>query len=104
MKVRLQKILSHAGVASRRAAEELIRQQRVEVNGVMITELGTKADPLADDIRVDGRRVAKPAAERRYLLLYKPRQVVSTREDPHRRPTVIDLIAAAGVRGYFYPV
>ena len=101
---RLQKILSRAGVASRRTAEELIRQGRVEVNGQIVTELGTKADAAHDDIRVDGRRLAKAAPDRRYLLLYKPRGVVSTRDDPQRRTTVIDLVARAGVPGYFYPV
>ena len=104
MPERLQKILSHAGIASRRAAEDLIRQGRVELNGRVVTELGTKADPTADDIRVDGRRVAKQQPERRYLLMYKPRAVMSTRSDPQRRTTVIDLLASAGIPGYFYPV
>jgi pseudouridine synthase len=101
--IRLQKILSQAGVASRRAAEDLIRQGRVEVNGRVVTELGTKADPASDDLRVDGRRL-RAAGERRYILMYKPRGVVSTRSDPQRRPTVIDVLADHGVRGYFYPV
>src|SRR5436190_8966604 len=98
---RLQKILSHAGIASRRAAEEFIRQGRVELNGRVVTEMGTKADPVEDDIRVDGRRVAKQTGERRYLLMYKPRQVMSTRSDPQRRTTVIDLLGRAGIQGYF---
>ena len=102
-KIRLQKILSHAGVASRRLSEDLIRQGRVEVNGQIVTELGTKADPARDSIRVDGRRL-KSGPERRYLLMYKPRGVMSTRSDPQRRATVIDLLAKAGIRGYFYPV
>jgi 23S rRNA pseudouridine2605 synthase len=97
---RLQKILSQAGVASRRASEQLMLDGRVTVNGVTVRELGTKADP-ADDIRVDGRRV-RIAAERRYVLLNKPRGYVTTRSDPQRRPTVIDLLA--GVREYVYPV
>src|SRR5439155_8438124 len=63
-----------------------------------------KADPAHDEIRVDGRRLSKTSPDRRYLLLYKPRGVVSTRSDPQRRTTVIDLLARAGVRGYFYPV
>ena len=88
----MQKIISSAGIASRRAAEKLIREGRVQVNGITVTELGTKADPQSDDIRVDGRRI-KAAAERRYLLLYKPRGVVSTRTDPQRRTTVVDLVA-----------
>jgi pseudouridine synthase len=98
---RLQKILSQAGVASRRASERLMLDGRVSVNGATVRELGTKADPSRDDIRVDGRRI-KIADERRYLLLNKPRGYVTTRADPQRRPTVIDLLN--GVREYVYPV
>jgi 23S rRNA pseudouridine2605 synthase len=104
MSERLQKIIAHAGLASRRAAEDLIAQGRVEVNGKMVTELGTKADASKDEIKVDGRRLPKTTPDHRYLLLYKPRQVISTRADPQRRTTVIDLLSAAGVKGYFYPV
>src|SRR4029450_1033730 len=86
---RLQKVLSTAGVASRRASEELIRQGRVSVNGVVVTTLGSKADPLRDEIRVDGRRI-KTAARLRYLLLNKPRGDVTTRSDPKRRASVKD--------------
>jgi 23S rRNA pseudouridine2605 synthase len=100
---RLQKILSAAGVASRRAAEVLIQEGRVTVNGQTVTELGTKADPDVDDIRVDGRRV-KPAQRRRYILLYKPRGYITSRSDPQGRPTVIDLLEKGGVREYVYPV
>src|SRR5512146_2716072 len=96
---RLQKILSAAGVASRRAAEKLILEGRVSVNGATITELGSRADPHADDIRVDGRRIAKP--RRRYIALHKPRGYVSTRSDPEHRPTVLDLI---GAEADLYPV
>lgn len=103
MKVRLQKLLSAAGVASRRTAETLIVQGRVKVNGVTVTELGTKADLDSDDIRVDDRRV-KGAGRRRYLLLYKPRGYITTRSDPENRPTVIDLLTRGGVREYVYPV
>jgi 23S rRNA pseudouridine2605 synthase len=98
---RLQKILSQAGIASRRASEQLMLEGRVTVNGTTVRELGTKADPARDDIRVDGRRV-KPIERRRYLLLNKPRGYVTTRSDPQRRPTVIDLLT--GVREYVYPV
>jgi len=103
MTERLQKILSTAGIASRRTAETLIEQGRVSVNGTTVRELGTKADPVADDIRVDGRRV-KAAGPRRYLLLYKPRGYITSRSDPQRRPTVMDLLATGGVREYVYPV
>ncbi|HYN06884.1 MAG TPA: pseudouridine synthase [Vicinamibacterales bacterium] len=101
--VRLNKLLSQSGVASRRAADELIRQGRVTLNGHVVAELGTKADPDRDDIKVDGRRL-KAAPVRRYLLLNKPRNIVSTRSDPQGRPTVVDLVARAGIGGYFYPV
>jgi len=97
---RLQKILSQAGVASRRASEQLMLDGRVTVNGTTVRELGTKADP-GDDIRVDGRRI-KIASQRRYLLLNKPRGYMTTRSDPQRRPTVVDLLG--GVREYVYPV
>ncbi len=98
---RLQKILSQAGVASRRASEQLMLEGRVTVNGATVRELGTKADPARDDIRVDGRRV-KVVEQHRYLLLNKPRGYVTTRSDPQRRPTVLDLLR--GVREYVYPV
>src|SRR5919204_5453820 len=98
---RLQKILSRAGVSSRRASEQLMLDGRVTVNGTTVRELGTKADPARDDIRVDGRRI-KVVERHRYLLLNKPRGYVTTRSDPQRRPTVIDLLH--GVRDYVYPV
>lgn len=103
MQIRLQKILSAAGIASRRMAETLITQGRVTVNGVTVLELGTKADPATDDIRVDSRRVKVPT-RRRYLLLYKPRGYITTRSDPAQRPTVMDLLVRGGVREYVYPV
>ena len=99
--IRLQKIISTAGVASRRAAEGLIRDGRVMVNGQVVTTLGSRADPEVDEIKVDGRRVGR-AGRRRYLLLNKPRGVITTRDDPQKRRTVMDLIA--GVRESVYPV
>lgn len=98
---RLQKILSQAGIASRRASEKLMLEGRVTVNGTVVCELGTKADAARDDIRVDGRRV-KVVTRHRYILLNKPRGYVSTRSDPQRRPTVIDLLGA--FPEYVYPV
>ena len=99
--IRLQKVLSAAGVASRRAAEKLIVDGRVTLNGVTVRRLGVCADPQSDDIRVDGRRVARPGP-RRYLLVHKPRGVVTTRRDPQRRKTVIDLVPR--LSEYVYPV
>src|SRR3954454_18177891 len=98
---RLQKILSAAGVASRRLSEELITQGRVSVNGKTVTELGTRADPGVDEIKVDGRRI-KNDQRRRYILLNKPRGYITTRSDPEGRPTVMDLLR--GVKEYVYPV
>jgi pseudouridine synthase len=98
---RLQKILSQAGIASRRASEQLMTDGRVTVNGKTVLELGTKADASRDDIRVDGRRIKIPDRHL-YLLVNKPRGYVTTRSDPQKRPTVIDLLA--GVTDYVYPV
>lgn len=98
---RLQKIIAHAGVASRREAETMIREGRVTVNGRVVTELGTKAHPDRDHIKVDGKLIIRPE-KRRYILLNKPREVTSTVNDPEGRPTVIDLIK--GVRERIYPV
>src|SRR5580692_7718285 len=98
---RLQKILAHAGVASRRKAEQLILEGRVKVNGAVITELGTKADPERDHIRVDGKRIQ--AAEKPvYLAMNKPPNCVTTVSDPEGRPTVMDLLR--GVKARVYPV
>ena len=98
--VRLQKILSAAGIASRRASEQLILEGRVTVNGEVVRALGSKANPGADDIRVDGRRV-KTAVRQRYIVLYKPKGYVTTRKDPEGRRTVMDLV---GEGAYIYPV
>jgi 23S rRNA pseudouridine2605 synthase len=95
---RLQKILARAGFASRRGAEALMLEGRVTRNGEVVRELGTKADLEKDDIRVDGVRVKAPKGYV-YLVLNKPRGVVSTRSDPERRQTVMDLVPA--VAGLF---
>lgn len=83
--IRLQKALAQAGVASRRASEELIAEGRVEVNGQIVTEQGTRVDPETDTIRVDGSRIPPPRRHL-YLVLNKPRGVVSTMDDPQARP------------------
>jgi pseudouridine synthase len=98
MRERLQKILSRAGIASRRAAEQVLAERRITVNGVTVDAPGTKADPETDDIRVDGVRLRPPKAPV-HLLLYKPKGVVSTRHDPQGRETVMDLVPA--VSGLF---
>jgi 23S rRNA pseudouridine2605 synthase len=95
---RLQKVLGHAGVASRRAAEELIRAGRVSVNGAVVRELGRRVEPGRDRIEVDG--VAIPVAPLHYLLLHKPRGVVSTLHDPEGRPTVRALLPPGTPRVY----
>jgi 23S rRNA pseudouridine2605 synthase len=89
---RLQKILAHAGVASRRASEELIKQGRVTVNGKVVTELGTKADPARDLIAVDGQPLARPTEKLVYIILNKPRYVLSSVGDERGRQTVVDLV------------
>ncbi len=98
---RLQKILAQAGVASRRKAEEMIEQGRVQVNGTTVTELGTKADAGRDHIRVDGKLLH--GAERiRYFVLNKPRGFVTTVKDPEGRPTVMQFFEK--MRERLYPV
>jgi 23S rRNA pseudouridine2605 synthase len=101
MQERLQKILSHAGIASRREAETIIASGRVTVNGKVVTELGSKADPSLDRIMLDGRQV-RIEAERVYILLNKPSGYVTTMKDPQGRPVVNDLLK--GVRERVYPV
>ncbi len=91
MQERLQKILSRAGVASRRGSEEVILHGRVTLNGETVRELGTKADIAVDDVRVDGVRIKPPKAPV-YLVLNKPKGVVTTRHDPEGRPTVMQLV------------
>src|SRR5919112_6598657 len=89
--IRLQKVLAAAGLASRRACEVLISEGRVEVNGEVVTEQGRRVDPDTDVIRVDGSRIPPPRRHR-YLVLNKPRGVVSTMDDPEGRRTIADLV------------
>lgn len=95
--IRLQKIIAQAGIVSRRKAEELILEGRVQINGQTVTELGTKADPETDHIRVDGK-LLHGAQQQRYLMLNKPRGFVTTVSDPEGRPTVMQFVERAGVR------
>ncbi|WP_017936240.1 pseudouridine synthase [Nocardioides sp. Iso805N] len=90
--IRIQKLLALAGVASRRRSEELMLGGLVEINGEVVTRLGTKVDPARDLIRIDGKRLP-PISEKVYLVLNKPRGVVSTMSDPEGRRTLQDLVA-----------
>jgi 23S rRNA pseudouridine2605 synthase len=96
---RLQKIISAAGITSRRAAEELITEGRVRVNGKTVTELGTKADAAKDHIKVDGKLI-NPRQPPTYVMLNKPAGFVTTMSDPEGRPTVQDLLKGIKVRVY----
>src|SRR5215510_4144313 len=102
MQERLQKILAHAGVASRRKAEEIIQQGRVTVNGHTVTELGSKADSEFDVIKVDGKKIHL-STRHVYILLNKPKNVMSTSSDPEGRPTVLEYVKDR-VKERVYPV
>ena len=102
MDERLQKILAHAGISSRRHAEQLILDGRVSVNRKVIRRLGVRADPKIDSITVDGTPIPK-SKKPIYLLLNKPRNVVSTFDDPQKRQTVVDLIRPS-IHERIYPV
>jgi 23S rRNA pseudouridine2605 synthase len=97
MEVRLQKLIAGTGIASRRKAEELITSGRVTINGHVVKELGTKVDPERDHVKVDGKhlRAAQPYV---YLILNKPKNVMSTLDDPEGRPTVKDFLRGVTVR------
>jgi len=97
---RLQKVLAQAGVASRRSCEELITEGRVQVNGVVIRELGTKVDPASDRIAVDGKMIKQEKFV--YILLNKPTGVITSLHDPQGRKIVRDLLT--GIKERVYPV
>jgi 23S rRNA pseudouridine2605 synthase len=98
---RLQKLLAHAGIASRRKAEELIVAGRVSVNGKTVTELGSKADPAVDKVKIDGQVISEPK-NHVYIALHKPKNVISTVHDPQGRETVMSFFK--GMRERIYPV
>jgi len=102
MQERLQKIISRAGIASRRKAEELIEQGQVRVNGEIITALGSKADLEHDQIRVGGKAVRSTQPHPLYLVLNKPRGIITSTRDPEGRPTVMELLGR--YRSRVYPV
>ncbi len=104
---RIQKILSAAGVCSRREAEELILEGKVRVNGRVVSELGQKADPEEDVIKVGNRVVGRESGGKIYLLLNKPKGYVTTTKDPQGRKTVMDLLGrsrSSGIGARVYPV
>lgn len=105
--LRLNKALALAGVASRRASDELIRQGRVKVNGAPVTELGTRINPETDIVEVNGRKIQIPLPEKTehaYIMLYKPRGVVTTVKDPQGRKTVLDLVPEDARTDRLFPV
>jgi 23S rRNA pseudouridine2605 synthase len=101
MEERMQKIISSAGITSRRKAEEMIRKGMVTVNGRIVTELGSKADISRDKVRI-GTQILRPSAKRVTVLLHKPVGYVSTVRDPEGRPTVMNLVKSLKER--LYPV
>jgi 23S rRNA pseudouridine2605 synthase len=100
--VRLQKVIADCGVTSRRKAEGLILDGRVEVNGRTVTELGTKVNPHSDTIQVDGNTLELMAIDKVYIVMNKPRAYMTTLSDPEGRPTVMELIF--GVKQRIFPV
>ena len=102
MQERLQKIISRAGVASRRKAEELMSHGLVSVNGKTVTELGAKADTVKDSIKVRGKRINQAPPKPIYLMLNKPKGFVTTTDDPEGRRTIMDLLGR--YRKSVYPV
>src|SRR5215469_17022929 len=97
---RLQKIIARAGIASRRHAEELILSGQVKVNGKVVRELGTKADPAADTIEVSGKKISNTQERKVYLLLNKPPEIVSSLADPEGRKTLRNLLRGFPERVY----
>ena len=102
IQVRLQKVIADCGVTSRRKAEGLILDGRVEVNGRTVTELGTKVNPHSDTIQVDGNTLELMAVDKVYIVMNKPRAYMTTLSDPEGRPTVMELIF--GVKQRIFPV
>jgi len=102
MNLRLNKVLARSGSASRRGADQLIRDGRVSVNGEIVRTLGVRVDPARDTIRVDGRRIRPAPVVNTYMMLNKPRGYLTTVADPLGRPTIIDLVDRPSAR--IYPV
>jgi pseudouridine synthase len=100
---RLQKILSRAGLASRREAERWIVEGRITVNGAVVRKLGSQADPAKDSIKVDGKRV-KPAAAPLYYAFHKPPGIITTLNDPEHRPDLTPFLVRLGEKRRIFPV
>jgi len=100
---RLQKIMARAGLASRREAEQWILEGRVSVNGAVVRKLGTQADLSKDSIKVDGKRI-KPAAAPLYFAFHKPAGVITTLNDPQRRPDLTTFLEKLGSKKRVFPV
>jgi 23S rRNA pseudouridine2605 synthase len=100
---RLQKILARAGLASRREAERWIVQGRITVNGAVVRKLGSQADPAKDSIKVDGKRV-KPAVAPLYYAFHKPPGIITTLNDPERRPDLTPFLVGLGEKRRVFPV
>lgn len=100
LQVRLQKVLAQAGVASRRKSEEWIRKGWVEVNGKVVTQLGTKINPHTDEIRVRGRLIRTEPKDKVYIIINKPKGVITSTSDPQGRPVVTDLLPPLSERVY----
>ncbi len=100
---RLQKIISRAGVASRRKAEQLIIEGRVTVNG-KVAVLGMRADPNHDHIKVNGKLLHATLAPKHYFLAHKPRHMITSLSDPEGRPTVFDILRRSKIRARIFPV
>ena len=100
MPERLQKIIARAGITSRRKAEDLITEGRVTVNGAVVRELGSRADPATDAVCVDGSSVQR-SETRRYLAMNKPKGCITSTSDPEGRPTVMDLLGSEASKGLF---
>ncbi len=100
---RLQKIIARAGLASRREAERWIVEGRIAVNGTVVRELGTQADPARDSIKVDGKRI-RPAAAPLYYAFHKPPGVITTLNDPEHRPDLTPYLATLGEKKRIFPV
>jgi 23S rRNA pseudouridine2605 synthase len=100
---RLQKILARAGLASRREAERWILEGRVSVNGAVISKLGSQADPAKDSIKVDGKRI-KPAGAPLYFAFHKPAGVITTLNDPQKRPDLTRFVEKLGTKQRVFPV